>query len=65
MLILNIFFACLKRWWHCLTHMFFTNPTHRECSLTTKTDEVFYLKIYCECGKVFGEWKVEKEEKNK
>jgi len=62
MLILKIFFACVKRWWHCLTHMFFTKPTtHRECSLTTKTDDIFYLKIYCECGKVFGEWKIDKE----
>ena len=45
--------------------MFILDFKHRGCSLTTNVDNVFSLKIYCECGKVFGEWKIEKAAKIK
>jgi len=61
MIFLKIILACIQRWFHCLIHTFFTNPTHRECSLTTSDEKLFYLRIYCECGKVFGEFKIKKK----
>jgi len=64
MILLEIFFACVKRWWHIICHSFLLDFKHRECSLTTNMDGFFNLKIYCECGKVFGEWKIKKDTKN-
>ena len=63
MLILKIFFACVARWFHVVCRGFMFDFKHRQCSLMTNTNEIFYLKIYCECGKIFGEWKNLKEEK--
>jgi len=57
MLLIQIFFACVRRWGHSLYRFVLFDFAHRECSATTCTNGVFSLKIYCSCGKIFGEWK--------
>jgi hypothetical protein len=58
MLLIEIFVACFKRWLHCLWYLFSFSSKHRECSLKTYTNNILYFKIYCECGMIFGEWKI-------
>lgn len=63
MLFLKIFWACLRRWVHCISRIFFLDFKHQECSLTTCMNGIFFLKIYCSCGKIFGKWKIKTREK--
>ena len=52
--------AYIRTWWHCFWHIFLLDFKHKGCSLTTNNSEMFYLKIYCKCGKIFGECKIRK-----
>jgi len=63
MLLIKIIFACVRRWAHVIYYGFLLDFKHRECSLVTNIDGVFSLKIYCDCGKVFGEWRISKKGK--
>ena len=60
-MILKIIYSFLKRWFHCLIRTFLIKEKHRECSLVTSDLKGnLTLKIYCECGKVFGTFKIKK-----
>ena len=63
-LIIRLIGAFIRRWAHCLWHTFpLSAVRHRECSLVTcdKDKKAWIIKLYCECGKEFGEFKFQQK----